>query len=58
MLLSLTVNESIVNKIRRPDIDVIIILDVSYSMKGDKLENAKKAAICLLSVLGKNDRYY
>lgn len=56
MLLSLTVNESIVNKIRRPDIDVIIILDVSYSMKGDKLDNAKKAIICLLSVLGKNDR--
>ena len=41
----------------RIDRDVILVLDVSGSMEGDKLEQAKQAARFILERLGANDRY-
>ena len=41
----------------RVDRDVILVLDVSGSMEGDKLDQAKQAARFILERLGENDRY-
>lgn len=40
----------------KPNIDLICVIDVSESMKGEKIDNVKKALKYLLELLGENDR--
>lgn len=56
MNLSILVKEEIASKIKRPFVDIAILLDVSNTMEGPKLENSKKAILSLLKVLEKMDR--
>lgn len=48
--------EEIAHKVKRPGVDISILLDVSNSMEGIKLENSKKAILGLLRTLDKMDR--
>ncbi len=44
------------NVCKTDNADVVLILDTSNSMQGSKLASAKKAAIDLVNILGKNDK--
>ncbi|CAN6374761.1 unnamed protein product [Urochloa humidicola] len=50
------VNLEATDSIERPGVDLVVVLDVSESMKGQKIEDLKRAMKFVIQKLGPNDR--
>ncbi|CAL4994710.1 unnamed protein product [Urochloa decumbens] len=54
--LKVTVNLEAANAFARPGVDLVVVLDVSESMRGKKLEDLQSAMKFVIKKLGTNDR--